>query len=227
MTKVQEETPKGWTRTDLACGYYTYTVPSCDLRDPPDVMLFDPTGKHLLVAFESDAYFNPARIAEGLITKIEGVKSHLQDLELALSILSADTEQPLTLCGHCRSLNVRPVKVGLYRFSATRNGKPYEVEIPNMEIPTCSNCSAEWLGGKEDELITAAVDAAVAKEEALPIADLLAKALEDTTDALVDWMDIADSDDDRESDHEAVAAAKATLERFYRLNEHRRPDATT
>lgn len=63
--------------------------------------------------------------------------------------------------------------------------------------------------------------ALTAEDGALPIAELLARALEDVTEALGNWiwLEIPELDDERESGHDAVAAAKATLARFAKLKE--------
>jgi len=52
------------------------------------MILLDPDGAHLCVAFDTDAYFRPESVVSGIERKIEGVEKHLEQLKTALRVIT-------------------------------------------------------------------------------------------------------------------------------------------
>jgi putative zinc finger/helix-turn-helix YgiT family protein len=59
-------------------------------------------------------------------------------------------------CVECREKQVYPQATD-YTITVKHDGRPYEIHIPDLEIPTCRNCGEKVFGGKEDGRITDAL----------------------------------------------------------------------
>lgn len=61
------------------------------------------------------------------------------------------------LCGNCGKVKVVPI-ITDYNTQFKHKNKIYDIQIDKIEIPTCLLCGNQWIGAKEDEIITQAIN---------------------------------------------------------------------
>ncbi len=59
-------------------------------------------------------------------------------------------------CIECGQDQIVPLATD-FTITVKHDGRPYDLRIPNLEIPTCRNCGEQVFTGPEDDRITAAL----------------------------------------------------------------------
>jgi putative zinc finger/helix-turn-helix YgiT family protein len=63
-------------------------------------------------------------------------------------------------CVECREMQVYPLATD-FEITVKHDGRPYEIQVPGLEIPTCRNCGEQVFTSKEDDQITAKLRAEI------------------------------------------------------------------